>query len=137
VVKDPSSGEPLYERFCGPARAVVYLNGRTYRIQGGHCFPVRSPRTRMKRRLLTDITIGLFSEPPAAPGRGIWLPHFAATQPGPVQIDDSAIDLAGMRLAASGTVLVGEGLKGGSFFLYDRTASGPTGITLTGTWTCG
>jgi hypothetical protein len=43
----------------------------------------------------------------------------------------------GIRVAASGTVLVNEALKGGSFFLYGRDASGPTGVTLTGTWTCG
>jgi hypothetical protein len=54
-----------------------------------------------------------------------------------VQIDDSEIEVAGTRVGASGTVLVGERLKGGSFFLYGRTASGPTGITLAGTWTCG
>jgi len=59
------------------------------------------------------------------------------TQPGPVQIDDSEIEVAGTRVAASGTVLSGERLKGGSFFLYGRTASGPTGITLAGTWSCG
>lgn len=135
VVNDPSSGKPLYFRFCGPARAVVYMNGRSYRIGGGHCYPLRSSRTT--RRRLTEIAVGFITNAPAAPGRGIDLPHLEATQRGPVQIDDSEIEVAGTRVAASGTVLVGTGLKSGSFFLYGRDASGPTGVTLAGTWTCG
>jgi hypothetical protein len=127
--------EAPYSRFCGPARGVVYLDGKTYTIRGGHCNPRQSPRK--KRRLLTDITIGLIADEPAAPGRGIWLPHLQATRPGPVQIDDSEIEMADTRVAASGTVLIGTGLKSGSFFLYGRDASGPTGVTLVGTWTCG
>jgi hypothetical protein len=127
--------EAPYSRFCGPARGVVYLNGETYTIRGGHCYPRQAPRK--KRRLLTDVTIGLISDAPAAPGRGIWIPHLQVTRPGPVQIDDSEIEVADTRVGASGTVLVGERLKGGSFFLYGRTASGPTGIALAGTWTCG
>jgi hypothetical protein len=38
------------------------------------------------------------------------------------------------RVAASGTA---KGLKSGTFSLYGRDASGPTGVTLTGNWTCG
>src|SRR3954447_6381989 len=121
-----------YIRFCGAARGIVYLNDESYAVRGGHCDPVESPRN--KRRLLTDITIGWLSEPPAAPGQGIWLPHLQATRPGPVQLNDSEIEVAGTRVAASGTVLVGAGLRSGSFFLYGRDASGPTGVTLAGTW---
>jgi hypothetical protein len=73
--------------------------------------------------------------PRTAPGRWIDLPHLEATQPGPVQIDDSEIKVTCTRVAASGTVLVGTGLKSESFFLYGRDASGPTGVTLAGTWT--
>ena len=127
--------EAPYSRFCGPARGVVYLNGETYTIRGGHCHPRQAPRK--KRRLLTHVTIGLISDPPAAPGRGISIPNLQVTRPGPVQIDDSEIEVADTRVAASGTVLVGTGLKSGSFFLYGRDATGPTGVTLAGTWTCG
>ena len=127
--------ESPYTRFCGPARGVVYLIGKSYTVRGGHCTPLQSPRK--KRHLLTGITIGLIADAPAAPGRGIWLLHLQVTRPGPVQIDDSEIEVPGTRVAASGTVLVGTALKSGSFFLYGRDASGPTGVTLAGTWTCG
>jgi hypothetical protein len=127
--------EAPYSRFCGPARGVVYLNGETYTIRGGHCYPRQAPRK--KRRRLTDITIGLFGDPPATPGRGIWLPHLLMTHPGLAHIDDSEIEVPGMRVGGSGTVIVRNGLKDGSFFLYGRDASGPTGVIVTGTWTCG
>jgi hypothetical protein len=113
-------------------KGVVYLNGTTYRIRGGHCYPVQPSRT--KRRLLAEIEIGLIRNPAAAPGRGISLPHLEATQPGPLSIDDSEIEAGGMRVAASGTA---KGLKSGTFSLYGRDASRPTGVTPTGNWTCG
>jgi hypothetical protein len=59
------------------------------------------------------------------------------TRPGPVTIDDSEIEIPGIRVAASGTVTVGKRLRGGTFNLYGRDASGPTGVNVTGTWTCG
>jgi|SRR4249919_2250423 len=127
----------LYSRFCGPARAVVHLNGKTYRIRGGHCLPRRSPRTKTKRRRLNGMEIGLLADSPAPAGRGISLIHWMATQPRPVTIEDSEIEVPGTRVAASGTIIVGKGLKGGTFSLYSRDASGPTGVTLTGSWTCG
>jgi hypothetical protein len=83
------------------------------------------------------ISIGLIRDPPAAPGRGISLVRLEATRPGPVSIGDSEIEVGGMRVAASGTVTIGKELKGGVFSLYGRDASGPTGVTLTGSWTCG
>ena len=120
---------------AAPHAPSSILNGTTYRIRDGHCYPLRSSRTT--RRLLTEIAIGLIRDPPAAPGQGIWFVRLQATRPGPVSIDDSEIEVPGIRVAGSGTILVNEGLKGGSFFLYGRDASGPTGVTLTGTWTCG
>ena len=42
-----------------------------------------------------------------------------------------------MRVAASGTVILGKGLRGGTFTVYGRTASGPTGVRLSGSWHCG
>jgi hypothetical protein len=127
--------ESPYTRFCGPARGVVYLNGTSYTMRGGHCDPLQAPRK--KRRLLRRITIGVIADPPAAPGRRISILHLHVTRPGPVQIDDSEVEMGDTRVAASGTVLVGAGLKSGSFFLFGRDASGPTGVTLAGTWTCG
>lgn len=82
------------------------------------------------------ISIGLIRDPPAAPGRGISLVRLEATRPGPVNLGDSEIEVGGMRVAASGTLTIGKELKGGAFSLYGRDASGPTGVTLTGSWTC-
>ena len=131
VVNDPTTGQPLYFRFCGPARAVVYVSGKTYRIRGGHCLPLRSRRSRTQRHLLKGIAIGLLTNEPAAPGRGISLGRWTVTRPGPVTIDDSEIQVPGGRVAASGIVVVGKKLNGGWFSLYGRD-----GPLVSGSWTC-
>jgi hypothetical protein len=91
--------------------------------------------------MLEGFYIGLLTNPPATPSGAVAVPYVGpvgrVTRPGPVTIDDSEIEVPGIRVAASGTVIVGKGLKGGSFFLYGRDASGPTGVTVTGSWTCG
>ncbi len=127
---------PVYIRFCGPARALVRVNGRAYRVQGGRCY--RGPGTQASTRTLTGIGIGLVVNEPARPGLGVtffWVPP--STHAGLVKIDDSEIEVPGRRVAASGSVIVAKSLNGGSFRLYGRTASGPTGDRVTGTWTCG
>jgi hypothetical protein len=138
-VDDPANGQPLYLRYCGPARAVVYLKGKSYRIQGGYCIPPkRSTGTKKPRRRLDGIAIGLITNAPALPGRGVaffWEPPVA--RGGPISIDDSEIEVAGTRVAASGTVVVRERLTGGWFSLYGRDGSGPTGPLVSGSWTCG
>lgn len=99
---------PLCLRYCSPARAVVYLNGKAYTIRGGHCYQRRGASEGV-------LAIGLITNRPAAPGQGILLTW--PTRPGPVRIDDSEVEVPGMRVAASGTVLVRKGLKGGTFAL--------------------
>jgi hypothetical protein len=42
-----------------------------------------------------------------------------------------------MDIAAVGTVVVGAGLKGGTFSLHSRGATATTGVHLTGSWACG
>jgi hypothetical protein len=130
----PSPNAPIYLRYCGPARAVLRIGTNRYVIKGGHCLrgtnlPTAGPR-------LAGIAIGLLSNAPK-PGRGIgfwWGPPF--TTVGRLQIDDSEIEIAGMRVAASGTVIVGEDLNSGRFLLYGRDASGPTGPLVRGSWSC-
>jgi hypothetical protein len=61
------------------------------------------------------ISIGLIRNPPAAPGLGVSLVRLRATRPGLVTIDDSEIEMAGLRVAASGTVIIGEGAEGRVF----------------------
>lgn len=129
-------GQGWYTRFCGPASAVFRLSGRIYRIRGGHCWPVqRLPTVRVS---LSSVDIGLLSSGRAPPGRGIdfhWQPP--STQPGVVRIDESVVQVAGRRIGASGTAIVGQRLNGGTFRLFGRNASGPTGVVVTGSWTCG
>jgi hypothetical protein len=130
----PSPTAAIYLRFCGPARAVLRIGTSRYVIKGGHCvrgtnLPTAGPR-------LGGIAIGLISDAPK-PGRGIllwWDPPF--TNVGRLQIDDSEIEIAEMRVAASGTVIVGEDLNSGRFLLYGRDASGPTGPLVRGSWSC-
>jgi hypothetical protein len=127
-----------YVRSCGPARAVVYVNGRTYRIRGGFCLPRRPVRSRTPRKRLGGISIGLTADPPAAPGLAAnfwWDPPVTRAQP--ITIDDSEIEVPGERVAASGTVVVSKRLNGGWFSLYGRDASGPTGPLVSGSWACG
>jgi hypothetical protein len=135
TVKDPSTHEPLYIRYCGRARAVVQFEGKSYPIKGGFC--LRGYRAHGERTL-QGVAIGLLANPPARPGRDVsfwWLP--AAIRAGPIAIDDSEIEVPGNRIAASGIVIVGPRLAGGRFTLDGRTAAGPTGKHVTGSWTCG
>jgi hypothetical protein len=119
---------PLYIRSCGPAQAVIDLNGQSYPIRGGYCRPASVRGTEL-------VSIGLLANAPAAPGRGIALT--LPTRSGPTRINDSEFEVPGRRVEASGTVILGKGLKGGTFTLYGRTASGPTGVRLSGSWACG
>jgi hypothetical protein len=131
----PALGSTEAMRFCGPASASIRLNGKRYRIEGGHCFYGRPP---YKRTILSGVAIGLITNPPKRPGLGIslfWDPP--VTRAGSLVIDDSEIELNGMRIAASGQVYVAGGLRAGSFRLYGRDASGLTGPRLRGSWTCG
>ena len=135
TVKDPSTHEWLYIRYCGRARAVVQFEGKSYPIRGGSCF--RGYRAHGERTL-QGVAIGLLANPPARPGRTVnfwWVP--AAIRAGPIAIDDSEIEVPGNRIAASGIVVVGPRLAGGRFTLDGRTAAGPTGKHVTGSWTCG
>jgi hypothetical protein len=128
----PGQG-PAYIRFCGIARAFFRVNGRPYRVQGGHCFRGARPN----RRRLSGVGIGFITNRPAPPGMGItffWLPSSAHADV--IKIDDSEIEVPRRRIAASGTIVVAEDLNSGSFNLHGRTASGPTGDRVTGRWTC-
>jgi hypothetical protein len=86
--------------------------------------------------VLRGVGIGLVTNKPAAPGRGILLGRWAVTHPGALTVDDSEIELSGMRVGASGTATVSKGLKGGTLSLHGRD-NAPTGVTITGSWTCG
>jgi hypothetical protein len=137
TVKDPARGEPLFMRACGPARAIVYLRGKTYRIRGGFCYPRRSTSLRTPRRRLGGVFIGLITNPPAPPGRGLdfhW--QRPVSRGGAITVDDSEIELGGIRVAASGIAVVGRELSGGWFSLYGRDSSGPKGPLVSGSWSC-
>jgi hypothetical protein len=135
-----SAGSPVYIRFCGPAHALVRVNGgRPFRVLGGHCFRRPSDQPdEVNRHFLSGIAVGLITNPPARPGLGVsffWVPP--STHADRVTIDDSEIEVPGRRVAASGTVIVGPKLNGGTFRLYGRTSAGSTGVRVAGSWTCG
>jgi hypothetical protein len=126
---------PLYLRFCGPARAVVSMNGRSYSFRGGHCLRAGTPGATAGGLQEEGFVIGLITNTPAAPGRGISI-QWQRRATRRVHFDDSEVEVAGTRVAASGTVTVRSGRQGGTFTLHGRNASGPTGVSLSGTWTC-
>jgi hypothetical protein len=128
----PRTGHPVYLRWCGRAQATVVFAGRRYVIRGGHC---SSPT----QGTLSGVAIGLVANPPApAIGRGLVFDfHGVVTRARAVRIKDSEIEVPGVRIAASGTVTVGAGLKKGTFKLFGRTAAGPTGKNVSGSFTCG
>jgi hypothetical protein len=142
---------PGYFRFCGPARAVVYVTRigpgfravtETYRIRGGWCWPRRSEHQKTPRRRFGGVSIGLIANPPEPPGRAVDFRFYGKRGETPVThgravtIDDSEIEVPGTRVAGSGVVVVGKKLNGGWFSLSGRDASGPTGQLVSGSWSC-
>jgi hypothetical protein len=77
------------------------------------------------------VEIGLTTNPPAAPGRGFSLR--LPPREGRTMITDSEFEVSGRRVAAVGTVIVGAGLKDGTFTLHSRDEA----VHLTGSWACG
>jgi len=122
----------VYLRWCGRAQATVLFAGRRYAIRGGHC---SSPT----QGTLTGVAIGLVANPPApAIGRGLVFDfHGPVSRARTVRIKDSEIEVPGVRIAASGTVTVSAELNKGTFKLFGRTAAGPTGKNVSGSFTCG
>ena len=74
--------------------------------------------------------------PGSAPHRGFWI-DLAHNRAGAVDVTDGEVEFVpGVRVALSGTALVKPGLKRGTFNVFGRSASGPTGGKFTGSWTC-
>ena len=86
------------------------------------------------QHVLGGVNVGFITNRPAPPGRGIsfwWAEE--STGPGRVTIADSEIEVAGMRVAIDGTVVVAKGLNRGTFSGVGRLAP----IRMTGSFTCG
>jgi hypothetical protein len=143
---------PPYMRYCGPARAVVYVTWirppndvitKTYRIRGGWCYPRRPTHRKTPRKRLVGVAVGLFVRSPQPPGLALTVdtlhaepPVFSPRGGQAITVDDSAIEVPGTRLGASGIVVIGKRLNGGWFSLYGRLDTGPTGPLVSGTWSC-
>jgi hypothetical protein len=138
VVDNPTTHEPLYVRYCGPARAVVLVNGTTYTIRGGLCFPLRSTRLRTPRQRLEAVAIGMINNPPATPARHVdfwWDPPTATVAHRAFTMAEYDIYVPGGPFATfggPGTGVVGKRLNGGTFKIENST-----GEEITGSWTCG
>jgi hypothetical protein len=77
-------------------------------------------------------------EPGRRPHKGLSLVLRPGDRPGHVAVVDGQLELVpGVRVAPSGTAIVSEGLAGGTFALFGRSAGGSTGSVFTGAWTCG
>lgn len=126
-----------YLRWCGPARAVIYLRGKTYRIRGGFCTPLRWTRLKTPRRFFDGVATGFIARKNGVPSLAFsfWWPT-PITHAQVVTINDSLIVVPGTSVNGSGTVVVGQRLNGGRFSLYGRDASGAT-ARVRGSWTCG
>ena len=128
-----TSGTALYTRWCGPARARVYLAGTSFLIRGGRC--VSDPSSFFVR-------VGLVANPPARPAKwvGLFIRHPQAAHPGTFRLAETATSLvyANIQLGrpaleiAAGTITVGRTMRDGTFALRLRDAT-----RVTGGWTCG
>jgi hypothetical protein len=138
LVNNPTTHEPLYRRYCGPARAVVSVNGTTYTIRGGLCWPLRSTRLSTPRRRLGAVSIGMFANPPATPVRHVdfwWDPPTATVAHRAFTMAEYDIYVPGRHFATfggPGAGVVGKRLDGGTFKIENST-----GEEVTGSWTCG
>ena len=135
VVQTPGpSGIALYTRYCGPARARLHTNGKSFLIRGGRC--VSDPGSYFVR-------VGVSANPPARPTK--WVGLFirnrrAAAHGGTVRLEDTAanfsyatIQLGGPQLLiASGTITIGRSMSEGTFAFRLQDAT-----RVTGSWTCG
>lgn len=137
-VDNPTTHEPLYVRYCGPARAVVSVNGRTYTVRGGLCFPLRSARLRTPRQRLEAVAIGMIANPPATRVREVnfwWAPPTTTVAHRAFMMAEYDIHIPGRdyyTVNGPGTGVVGKRLNGGTFKIEDST-----GEEITGSWTCG
>jgi hypothetical protein len=119
-----TNDKPGYAAYCGPGKAVIQVEDKSFTIQGGHC---------TARRVRFGYLWNGVGEAPA--GRGLWLLLEPRNRPGRIGIADADIQLPGIgRRAptATGTAIVAKGLKSATFSL--RTGGG---IKFTGRWTCG
>ena len=119
-----SDDQPGYVRYCGPARVVIQVDGRSFTINGGHC---------TAQRVRFGVLWNRIGEAPT--GRGFWLLLDPRNRPGRIGIADAEIQLPGVGLrapTATGTATVAHGLKSATFSL--RTGGG---LKFTGRWTCG
>lgn len=107
-------GHPLYSRFCGPARAVVQVHGKTFDIRGGSCRDIAGYET---------IGIGLlaFARAPTA----AYLGYGSATAP------TVFIQLPGIRDATGQAITTGSPIRAGAFVGHFRD-----GTLFRGNWTC-
>jgi hypothetical protein len=117
-----------YERYCGPGRAVVRVEGTSFAISGGNC---SGPANRR--------SFGLFGRGSSS-GKGIWLrlePVTTATgrhrwlvRPRRVGVMDGEVQLPGFTsLPHQGTAFISNDLKSATFSLGSPTK-------IRGSWTC-
>jgi hypothetical protein len=107
-------GHPLYVRFCGPARAVVRVRGKTFDIRGGSCDDTSGYET---------IGIGLhaFARAPTAS----YVAYASSTAPAVF------VQLPGIRSAMGQALTTGNPIRSGTFLGHFRD-----GTPFSGSWTC-
>ncbi len=126
----PGSRTRLYQRFCGPAQALVHLRGVTFRLRGGYC----------ERALAIPafyVAIGMNG---VGSSEYIGLSvHHPADHPGTSKLGEAPLVLASFLLrgtldirASEGTITIGRSMQDGTFALRLDD-----GTPVTGSWTCG
>jgi hypothetical protein len=112
------AGGPWAGRYCGPGKAVVRVEGKSFTITGGFCTPGR-------------VGFGLFAN---AGTKGIVLVLRASNRAGRTEIIDSSVRMPGVtgEIPNTGTAIRAKGLKSGTF-----TLTGSGALRVTGSWTCG
>lgn len=118
---------PGFFRFCGPGRAVLRVQGKSFTFKRGRCTSTRAEFGRFAR------------DPSNYPlGRGFVLVlEHRQHRSGPNPVIDGAYQLPGVDLneTPTGTAIIAKNLKSATFSVVTTGPSGP--ITITGSWRCG
>jgi len=126
----------VFTRHCGPAAALVRVNGKSFTIRGGYCRidPV-VPGPAGHTRWFYFGLIEMSGPRTTSAAKGLALVIDPGDHAGPAKVIDGIIQVNGKDLAARGTATLTKGAKGGTFSVVGLGVPQPQ--RFTGSWSCG